>query len=282
MEITSAEGGTVMSFEDLKDRLREELALNEAIELVYTMSNDLFDQLGGGASLEEVSQSLNIPLKKVEAISRSGLDAAGNPVDVPAPAEFLSVAYETEVGADSFITETDNDGYFVLRVEGSTPSRIPELSEIRDRVIAAWKSEQRLDAAADQAEELAERIRNGEPMSMVASSAGVVWATSGAVTRNSRDTGGLGPEAAQELFSLEMGEVGVVETSDGFVIARLASVDKGQQDFDTNEALANQLRIGMAGDLLDQFVDALQQKYSVDIRDNALNEVYFPTQTGLN
>jgi len=281
VEITSAEGGKVMAFEDLKDRLREELALNEAIELVYTLSNDLFDQLGGGASLEEVSQTLNIPLKKVET-SRSGRDAAGNPVAVPAPAEFLSVAYETEVGADSFITETDNDGYFVLRVEGSTPSRIPDLSDVRDRVVAAWKSEQRLDAAAEQAEELAERIRNGEAMSKVASSAGVVWATSGAVSRNSRETGGLGPEAAQELFSLDKGDVGVVETSDGFVVARLASVEKGKQDFDTNEALANQLRIGMAGDLLDQFVDALEKKYSVEVRDNALNEVYFPTQTGLN
>ena len=281
VEITSAEGGKVMAFEDLKDRLREELALNEAIELVYTLSNDLFDQLGGGASLEEVSQTLNIPLKKVET-SRSGRDAAGNPVAVPAPAEFLSVAYETEVGADSFITETDNDGYFVLRVEGSTPSRIPDLSDVRDRVVAAWKSEQRLDAAAEQAEELAERIRNGEAMSKVASSAGVVWATSGAVSRNSRETGGLGPEAAQELFSLDKGDVGVVETSDGFVVARLASVEKGKQDFDTNEALANQLRIGMAGDLLDQFVDALEKKYSVEVRENALNEVYFPTQTGLN
>lgn len=280
IEIVSAEGGTILPFDELKDRLREEQALNEAIELVYTLSNDLFDQLGGGAPLEEVSQSLNIPLRKIDAVSRSGLDGAGNVVEVPDPAEFLSLAYETEIGSDSFITETDNDGYFVLRVEGSTPSRIPDLSDVRDRVVAAWKSEQRRDTAASQAEDLAERIRNGEAVSAAASSAGVVWATSGAVVRDGRETGGLGPEAALELFDLRVGEVSVIETSDGFVVARLNTIESGRKDFDANEALANQLRIGVAGDLLDQYVDALEQKHSVQIREDALNEVYFPSLAG--
>lgn len=280
IEIVSAEGGTIIPFEELKDRLREEQALNEAIELVYTLSNDLIDQLGGGAPLEEVSQSLNIPLSKIDAISRSGLDGAGNPVDVPDPAEFLSVAYETDVGSDSFITETDNDGYFVLRVEGSTPSRIPDLSEVRDRVVAAWKSEQRRDTAASQAEDLSERIRNGEAMSAAASSAGVVWATSGAVVRDGRETGGLGPEVAPELFDLRVGEVSVIESSDGFVVARLNTIDSGRRDFDANEAFANQFRIGVAGDLLDQYVEALNQKHSVQIREDAFSEVYFPSLVG--
>ncbi|MEQ9488386.1 MAG: SurA N-terminal domain-containing protein [Alphaproteobacteria bacterium] len=280
VEITSSEGGTVMPFEDLKDRLREEQALNEAIELVYSLSNDLFDQLGGGASLEEVSETLNLPLKKIDGISRSGVDASGNPVDVPAPNQFLSVAFETEIGADSFITETENDGYFVLRVEGAKPSRIPDLSEIRDRVVDAWKAAQRHEAAASQAEELAERIRNGDAISKAASSAGVTWATSGAISRDARETGGLGQEAAQALFEMKQGEVNVIETSDGFVVARLNSINQGQRDFDEMEALANQLRIGMAGDLLDQYVEALRSDYGVEIRDEGLSEVYFPNLAG--
>ncbi len=280
VEITSAEGGTVMPFDELKDRLREELALNHAIELVYTLSNDLYDQLGGGAPLEEVSQTLNLPLKTIDGISQSGLDGAGNPVDVPARSQFLSVAFETEIGTDSFITETDNGGYFVLRVDSAKESRIPDLSEVKDRVIEAWKQEQRQDAAAERAEDLAERIRTGETMSKAASSAGVVWATSGAISRQSRDTGGLGPEAAQALFDMQVNDISVIETADGYVVARLNTIDAGKRDFDEMEALANQLRIGMAGDLLDQYVDALKDRFGVQIRDEGLNQVYFPNLAG--
>ena len=151
-KVTEIEPGKEASFEDVRAELEKSAAEEQAIDTVLEMTNRLEEILGGGARLDEAAAEVGASIQTIDAIDREGQDPEENTVPGIPTAPFLQVAFETQDGQDSLLTETDDNGFFVLHVESITAPALKPLDRVREEVIDDWKSEERWKAARQKGE----------------------------------------------------------------------------------------------------------------------------------
>ncbi len=270
VRVTAIEPAVLHSFEEVRDDLARAAALDEAADAIYDLSNQLDDELAGGAGLEVAAASLNLPVRIIEDIDPAGRDAAGEPIpDLPqAGSEFLEAAFSTLAGEESLLTEVGTKGYFILRVDGVTPPAIRSLATIRDQVEAAWMEEARDAAAKARAEELFDQVKLGGNAEAVAAVNGLRFERTAPFTRGEPDAAhGITEALAGEIFALYPGEATMAPSADGYLIARLESIEAADptSNRDAVEELRAQLREAIENDLMTQFQGALMNRYPVSI-----------------
>ena len=103
----------------------------------------------------EIAAKHSLQLRTVEAVDQSGKDAAGNAVaDLPGGDALLSAAFESDIGIENDPLPIADNGILWFEVTKVTAARDRALSEVRDRVVEAWKK----DAVAKGLEERAKEI----------------------------------------------------------------------------------------------------------------------------
>ena len=188
VHVGEIEAGDEPNFEAVRDKVVETLKTEQAVDAMVSMVNEVDDQLAGGAVLEEVAESLALTLHQVAALDVGGNDGEGNRVeDLPQPTLFLRTAFETEVGEDSILLETEDGGYFILRVDGTSPSAVRPFEEVRNQAIGLWKTEERLRQLEEQADTLAERAKGGETLAQIAEAEGLTAEPLGPFERSGSD-----------------------------------------------------------------------------------------------
>ena len=270
LRVTAIEPSVLHSFEEVRDDLARAAALDEAADAIYDLSNQLDDELAGGGALEVAAASLNLPVRIIEDIDVTGRDAAGEPIpDLPqAGSEFLEAAFSTLAGEESLLIEVGTKGYFLLRVDGVTPPAIRSLAAIRDQVEAAWMAEARDAAAKTRAEALFDQVKLGGNAEVLAAVNGLRFERTTPFTRGEPDAArGITEALAQDIFALYPGEATLAPSADGYLIARLESIEAADpsSNRDAVDELRAQLREAIENDLMTQFQGALMNRYPVSI-----------------
>lgn len=258
----------VRPFADVADQLKQDLAKNEAVDMAYDLSNDLDDMIAGGATIEEAAKELNLSVKTFEAIDRTGKNKSGSDVkDLPSHSVFLKFAFETEEGLDSLMQEDGKDGFFILRVDGVTESRIKELEEVRDEVVRLWQKDARRQLTREKAEEIVAAVNAGARLENAVSDYNLSVEKVEEVTRQGDNPTGAAIPAplVSELFELKQGKAAQAYAGDSFAIAALNEVNVPEQSGEKIDALKTNLANGMANDLVAQFNAALRDKHAVSV-----------------
>jgi peptidyl-prolyl cis-trans isomerase D len=277
LRVGEVQPGDTPSFESVKEELREDLLMAQAVDDLVSVANQLDDELASGATLEEAAETLNLPLETLEAVSREGRTPAGEAAQgLGRNQRFLETAFATEAGESSLLLETDAGGYFVVRVDGVTPAAPEPLEEIRDRVVADWKAEERDQRLLERAGELAARLREGQTLSGVAEDEGLEVMTTQPLTRDEVDPN-VTPSArlAGQLFGLEPGESTVATSPDGQLVAVLTEIIPADPQANAEQVtqLQGQLANTLSNDLLNLYGTALQRDYGVSIDQAAVERV---------
>ncbi len=263
-------------FEELREELAEDIAMQIAIDSMVSIANQLDDELGAGASLEEAAQALALSPRRIEAIDRLGRDRAGEPIAELPTSRFLELAFETETGRESLLTETASGDYFILRVDSATPAQLRPLDEVRAEVTELWRGAQRATLAREKAEALAERIEAGNEFEVVAAEAGLTVAQTKPVTRFETAAANTpSPTLAAKLFQIVVGEATTATAAEGHLVAKLIEVVAADPytDPDTVAAVRESLVGSLQGDLLEQFLATMRGEYGVEIKDQALENL---------
>jgi peptidyl-prolyl cis-trans isomerase D len=129
----------------------------------------------------------------IPAVDETGNDANGNPIKLPTG--LVVAAFGAAVGDENDPIPSDAGSYVWYEVTGSTAPRDRALSEVHDKVVAAWKDAQRQQKLDDTAVAAKQRLDNKEDIQKVASDLGAVVKTATKLTRSSPATPDL-PEAA--------------------------------------------------------------------------------------
>ncbi len=271
LHVTEITPGSTPPFEEVKEQLRQDVTMARAIDDMIDLANDVDDKIAGGASLEEVAGSLGLSLDTIEGISREGLDRDGNPVEgLPSAERFLELAFSTEVGEQSLLTESDGGGYFILRVNGVTPPQVRPLDEVRADVERQWLQSQRREKTREIAEGYVEEIRNGASLTEIAERAGLEIQTTQPLIRNDQ---GPSVELVSQLFSVEVGEAVIAGGDAVQFVAVLDRIEAASADAAGIEALEQRLLQSLSNELLTLYSNDLQQRYGVEINEDALQNV---------
>jgi peptidyl-prolyl cis-trans isomerase D len=269
--------GNIQTLDQVKDQLRNNLALGKANDNLVQVLNQLDDALGGGASVADAAKKLNLSLKTVDAVDASGADKQGK--DIGLRPDIIALVQQTESGSTSQVVPLQDGTYAVVQVTGVTPPEVKPLAEVKDQVSKDWIADQQIQAVIKQAAQLTDKLRNGGNLADEAKSLNIELKHSAALARTIGDQdNGISPELAQKLFAAKVGDYVDGQTSDGAVVAQLTGITAAiaADHKDDAKIVSDKLLQDLRFQLTDEFSAALQQEIPVTrndaLVDKALSE----------
>ncbi len=274
LRVTNIKPESTRTFEEVKDEIRQRLALSVASQEVMNVHDRFEDIRASGATLEEAAKEVNLKLATVTT-DASGNDQQGDKIaDLPAADTLLADAFRTEPGAQPLPVSLGNDGYVWFEVEEVIPERDRTLDEVREKVVADWTAEQQREALAARATELKEHVQKGEQLSAVAEELGIAVETKQGLRRNGEDAI-FGPEAVTALFAGPVGLATTAAAADGEsrLLIKVTASDQAPADTLATDDPLRRMADAAGDDILDQMVNRLQNDYGVSINQAVAEQV---------
>jgi peptidyl-prolyl cis-trans isomerase D len=260
---------------DVRDDIAHELALGEARERIFDVLESFEDALAGGATLEEAAAKTGLKAQSIGPLSGTGASPSAAAPENP-DRQMLTTLFTTPDGQPSAVVERNNGGFFALRVDQIEAPRIPPLTDIRDRVVAAWGDQMRAEAADRVAGEIAEQARASGSLIAAAAKAGYTATATEPFDRGGADSG-MPIEAVDLLFEAQQGDVVTGVTDGGAIVAKLTDIVAPPADAAERERVSEAIAQSMVNDLQAQLANALRSDYAVEI-DNAELQRQYTTQ----
>ncbi|OHV71850.1 peptidylprolyl isomerase [Ensifer sp. LCM 4579] len=269
LRVTNIRPETVRSYEEVKDELRKEIALDAARDQLIGLHGKIEDERAAGVPVKEVAEQLNLKLVTVDAIDATGKDQNDDDVTgLPQQRELLQEVFKAEVGLDTLAVNIGRDGYLWFDLEEVIPARDRSLEEVRDEVAADWTAEQQRVALAAKAAELKERVEKGETLADIATELGLSVESKTGLKRSTEDAA-LSQAAIMAAFGGPNGHVANAPGIDGEgqILLRVTAVDESApaSALDDDSRQIEAIARASGDDILDQMVSTLQAAYGVSI-----------------
>ena len=142
VKVTKITAGTVTTFDQAKDKLRDQVLAAKAADLMYDRANKLDQLLGNGTSLDDLPGDLGV-VGVAGTLDSKGETQAGEPAPIPGPAELkaaiIAAAFQAHQGDPPQLTEvqtpsTGGSAYYALTVESIIPPGMKPFDAVKDQV----------------------------------------------------------------------------------------------------------------------------------------------------
>ncbi len=168
IRVIKIEEETTTAFDEIKDELRNQLALERAIEDVFAGFDAIEEERGAGETLLASGDKLGFAVRTIDAIDATGLNRDGNTVNnLPATARLLQEVFDAQPGDDTQAIEIGDNGFLWYDVLEIIPERQKPLDEVRDQVITAWKSAETDKKILAVTKSIRDRVDAGEDFNTV-------------------------------------------------------------------------------------------------------------------
>ena len=277
IHVATIELGSIPSFEQLRVELKKMIAEEAAIDVMYSIANQLEDALGGGANLEEGASLLNLHVSRIDSLDQNGHDPDGLPIEgLPDGGRFVETVFNIEVGEESTLIETEEGGYLIVRVDSSRSPLLRSLASIHEEVVSAWQFEKAQEAGVEQAKRLIEELNLGKTLGIEPGHQIYSVVMSDPFTRNGNGVGDALPlSIVGDLFERRLGGAAMAEINGGAVVAQLADIQLANTAEQSAQIeLAMRLRSEYSTDMLEQLRAELQQRYGVTVNESAVDALY--------
>ncbi len=272
VRVTEIRPGSVKSFDEVKDQVKNELAKARASEEISKLYDKVEDERAAGSTLAEIAKKLNIEHKEV-TISRQGVDREGKKLDIPGnPQDVVRQVFESDVGVENNPVSLGDEGYAFVNVAEVIPERQRPFEEVREDVAKAWAEEETRNRLAKKSDELVAELGKGRSMDDVAASVKGAVKTTPSIKRTGAEPG-LPISAISQAFSLPENGVGSALTTDrkGRAIFQVTAItpappldDKGAEE------LRGEISRGFSNDYMAQYVNGLQTAEGVKVNPKAI------------
>ncbi len=252
---------TTPTFASLEAEIRRDLGVNEAKSKIFDISNDLDQRLLDGENLETIAAALSLPMESYDYIDRVGTTRDGLVMNgstrIPGIAqddELLRLIFTEDIGFDTDIYPTVQDGIVAFRVTDVIDSMVRPLSEVREDLISTWTAQETQKALNARGLELTQEIRDGRSLEDIAKELGeAAKLEERGISRSQppRDIAGI---VIVDLLKSSVGDIarGAGGTPLTYTIARLDSIVPNAD--------------GLAGEILDVVQRNIGSEISGDIQ----------------
>ncbi len=277
VRVTKIEPGKEATFEENKEKVKDELAKEWAVAQLREYYGKVDDGRGEGKPLKEIAAGLDVPYYDLKGITQGNLTEDGK-MGLPGQnaSKIIAEGFKGEIGLESEPIQLP-DGYAWVDVLDITPAKQQTFDEVKEAVKALWTRTKRTDALKELAKKLTDRVKAGEDMAKVAEEAGGKLEKTGALGRTTLPDG-LTQGAMTQAFAMKPNEISNTETADGQsrVVFRLDEIKKAPApSVELKDQLKEELLQQLRTDSIAAYVTALQKRYKVDI-----NQAMFRRLTG--
>src|SRR6266851_3377603 len=263
-------------FEAVKDKLKTEVAREMAGDQIAKAANQVDDALAGGASFADVAQRFNLKVTKVADVGANGRDLAGKDVELPPPgAEILRTAFATDAGQTSQLNEMSEAGYYLVQVDKVTQAAFKPLDAVKADAIKLWQDDKRNAALESLAKAMTDAVNGGQKLAEIAAAHKIPTFTSAPLQRAHGDEN-VPAALVAKIFETDAGKAAFARGSDGYAVAQVKAVEPADpsKDSDAVQRLSQQLTPSLREDLLQQFDQALRERYPVSVDQAAVARAF--------
>lgn len=271
------QAGEVRALEDVRDEVREIVARDRAIDALYDLSARFEDTLGGGGTLEEAGNTVGVDAVQIDAVDRNGqAPSSARAAGLPDIASLLPVAFSSDLGIESPLTEAGDKGFFMVRVDGVIPPALRPLDTIRAEVSDVWKDLEREKLAREKAQEIAQLVNAGTPLATLAATVPGEVATLEPQSRSER--GAANESVRSQMFELSLGQAGIAKVDEGYVVVKMtnSSPPDAVSEAPSTKELAGTLSGQMGQDVAQQMITAVREDMGVKVYQRVVDEVLRP------
>lgn len=197
IKVDKEDKGGTKPLAEVRSNISDKLKMAEARRKAEKAAEEAYALLIKGEKFAAVADKINAPVKVTPLFSRGeklkGIDAAN----------FYEAAFSLSQGLFSPIVRSD-EGYYLLRLVSRTSSRVPELDEVKSKVLKAYQDEQVEKLARQRAELLLARLKKGESWDKLVAGEGLKTERSKLFSRSDLFVPPLGndPNLIKAAFSL--------------------------------------------------------------------------------
>jgi peptidyl-prolyl cis-trans isomerase D len=276
LRITKITPGISRTIDDVRDQIKQQLALQLASAKITDIVNAFEDARSGGADIATAAKKTGMKAGRIVAVDKNGLAPSGEKVaEIPADPEFLATTFKAEVGEDSDPFAAKSGAYYAIKVDGVTPAKLKPLDQVRDDALTAWTVQEKAKALAVKAVALAAEAQKDGNLAAISKELKVPVQQSPALTRNTSDTT-FSADLITKLFDAPPG--GVVQASQGtggnYIIARVTGIAHPQTAA-TKQLYASgrgQISQQAASDLTISFANAARLQQGVKVNQKMLQQ----------
>jgi peptidyl-prolyl cis-trans isomerase D len=274
VRVVKVEPGSSKPFAEVEADIKKGLATERAKEQVRKLRDQVDEEVGGGAHLDEIAKKLSIPYQAIEAVDRSGRGPDGKPVELPKGVDVLDGIFSTEVGLENDALQTQDGGMVWYELVAVTPSRDRTLDEVKGEVEARWRDDETMARLTAKAQEITDKInKDGAKLADLAAADKLTVANTKWLKRTDTPAG-LPVNAMSVLFNARKGSAVSAEAKDPIERIVMVISDVTVPTFDAKSPdarkLADALRDSMVNDLYAQFMQRVETDLSVTYDDAAL------------
>lgn len=257
---------TEVTFEEARDDLSSELAVEAARRQIDDMREDVDDLLAGGATLEELEAETGMQIGTLDYTILSEDGIAGYDA-------FRDAADAVQDGDFPEVLDLSDGGLFAIRLDEVIPPTLTPFDEAEEDVRAAWRISTLRTQLTARAETLMEDLETGTALEDLGR------ITQEQAIRRQDFIPDAPPTLVAQVFQLsEVGETVMVPGADRAFIARLDSINSPARD-QPDTALLLQIvqqtvAQSMAQDLFEAYGQALQGDAGIRLDQAVINAVH--------
>lgn len=259
--VSSVTKASLPAFSTIEPEIRKTLGEDRAKSIIFDISGDLDERLLNGENLETIATELNLPMESYDYINRvgetqDGLTLNGFP-GIPGIAqddELLRLIFTEDIGFDTDIFPTAQEGFVSFRVTDVIDSKIRPLEDVKGDVLKAWQSEQITEALTQRGLDLAQEIRDGRSLEEIAEELGTAATLEDRGISRTQPPRDIAGAVVVDLLTSEVGDLarGSGAIPQTYTLARLDTIVPNSD--------------GLAGEILDTVQSNIGSEISGDIQ----------------
>jgi len=260
IKVVDKEDAHTKSLAEVRDSIVTTLTQEKVNEEQSTLSDKMAAAVrqSNRQSIDAIAKEFNLQTGETPLIGVS--DPAGDLGNSPQLQEAIFSLRQGELSQPISIDR----GYVIVSVDKIVAAHQGTLAEVRDRVFADFRKEQAQILAGQKAQELAKRVKAGEPLDKAAKSLGLAVKSTDPITRTSQ-IADLGPaKQVEAAFNMSVGQSSAPVLVSGNWIVYQVKSKQGVNPADFAKAadsLKQQILEEKQSVAFEAFHDALQKRY---------------------
>lgn len=268
MKVTDIKAGSKMNKAEAKNKIISALRKEKAYDEAYRVSSQIEDQIGGGATLEDVAKEMNTKIYTVKGLSEDGqsAQAPAQYKNILKSTDFVDTAFSYNIGEASQVIETD-DGFSVVRVDAITDAHPIAMEKVAGEIEKMWELNERSAIAQEIVNDVMHDLENGDSIDEVAQRFSLNLKTTKPILR-SENFEGLSQPSMIELFQERLGSPKLLTQGDSKMIVVASKIIGANEK--ASEAVLDgvkrRAKIDLAQDLSSQLVSSFGEDYDVRVK----------------
>jgi peptidyl-prolyl cis-trans isomerase D len=269
LRVASVTPQSVEPFDAVKETIRKDMAITEANAILLESHDAYEDARGGGDSMEAAAAAVKLKLVTIEAVDAAAIKPDGAKAEaMPDSAELLPAVFAAEPSLENAPLNLGSNGFLWYELKSVTAERQRPVAEVKDKLIADWKTAKGAELLAAKAAEIAKQVKDGKSMDELAAALKLEKVTKRGLKRDVDDAD-FDAATVEAAFGGGKDHVTISAGGSGETQYVLKVAETYEPADKSPSAIAEDQKkranSAVSDDLLDQLVARLQGEYPVTV-----------------